>query len=373
MTGRRKRSSGGVRLGAVLVLGLIAAAALAPSANARAHARKAIWGPVTVGGVSQFPIYENLGVSIFQMNLSWSDVAPVRPNNARDPSDPVYRWPAEIDQAISEGRAHQVTVALQVMFAPPWSNGGRPARYAPTLPADYADFTEAAARRYPDVRHWMIWGEPTRSDRFAPMARQDRPGAPLVGRERQGPRLYARLVDAAYGRLKALSRRNIVIGGNTFTTGTVSPRSFIRALKLPNGRAPRMDLYGHNPFTARRPDLRKPSLGSGYADFSDLDDLSRWIDQSLRRGKRHGPRLFLSEFFTPTDHANSEINLYVTPATQASWLRSALRISRTWRRIYALGAFLYDDPPRPDGYEVNRGLLRWDGRRKPAYDAFRNG
>jgi hypothetical protein len=65
------------------------------------------------------------------------------------------------------------------------------------------------------------------------------------------------MLDASYGALKRANRHNIVIGGDTWTGGEISPLNFIRAMRLPNGRRPRMDLYGHNPFTARSPNLRK--------------------------------------------------------------------------------------------------------------------
>jgi hypothetical protein len=136
-----------------------------------------------------------------------------------------------------------------------------------------------------------------------------------------------------------------------------------------------MDLYGHNPFTAREPDLSQPPLGEGFADFSDLDTLSRWVDRWLARplGKRR-LRLFLSEMFWPTDHFNHEFNYYVTLRTQAEWLTKALRITRRWSRIYTFGWYsLYDDPPEPEGDEVNRGLLRRSGEKKPSYRAYKRG
>jgi hypothetical protein len=139
-----------------------------------------------------------------------------------------------------------------------------------------------------------------------------------------------------------------------------------------------MDLYGHNPFTARAPALRKEPLGHGYADFSDLDTLAAWIDRSLRRPGQRPIRLFLSEFTIPTDHMNHEFNFWVTREVQARWLRAALLITHRWPRIYALGWFaLYDEAPNgPNGTtgdEVNRGLLEWDGDRKPSYRVFRRG
>jgi hypothetical protein len=169
-----------------------------------------------------------------------------------------------------------------------------------------------------------------------------------------------------------------VIGGNTFTTGDVPPKKFIRSMKLPGGKPPRMDMYGHNPFTKREPDLRKPPLPYGYADFSDLDTLAKWVDRYLKRSKRKKIKLYLSEFTAPTDHANYEFDFYVTRETQARWLKKALRITRRWNRIYTLGwIHLYDQPPRgangSHGDEVHGGLLDHRGRRKPSYYAYKRG
>jgi hypothetical protein len=345
----------------------------APHASARpvTH-KKAIWGPTQAGGVSLFPTYEELGVGVYQSEMRWNEVAPTRPAAPKDPADPAYRWPADLDFASVEGAKHGIRIAVQVTYAPPWANGGRARQYAPKRPRDYADFVEAAAKRYPGVRIWMIWGEPTREDRFQPMGPEGSFGR-LTRAGQKGVRLYARILDAAYGRLKARSRANVVVGGNTFTTGRVRPETFIRHLRLPGGRPPRMDLYGHNPFSMRSPNLAKPPLGSGFADICDLDELTGWLDRWQRRPGRPPLRLFLSEYFAPTDHPNHEFNFYVDQATQARWLRAALRITRRWSRIYSLGVFLYDDAPNPAGDEVNRGLLTWDSRPKPAYAVMRDG
>jgi hypothetical protein len=345
----------------------------ASSATSQVTRKKAMWGPVEVNGVSQFPVYADLGVGIYQTSLWWPDVARQRPLNPRDPSDPAYAWPSEIDRAVQEGSRFGIRVSMLVQGAPEWANGGRPGQWAPSNPADFADFLTAASHRYPGVRHWMIWGEPTKAQNFQPLAADQ--GRRLRGEGLRGPHLYARMLDAAYVALKRVSRRNLVIGGNSFTVGTVAPRYWIEALRLPNGKPPRMDLYGHNPFSARRPDLSQGLVGRGYADFSDLDSLSGWIDRNLRRSKRDKPlRLFLSEFSLPTDHSNFEFNFHVSQKTQASWLASALRITRRYSRIYSFGYLgLYDDALRADGQQVERGLIDRAGRRKPGYQAFRRG
>ena len=64
----------------------------------------------------------------------------------------------------------------------------------------------------------------------------------------------------------------------------------------------------------------------------------------------------------------------MTREKQAEWVTDALRESRRWRRIYTFGYLgLYDDELRPDGLQVERGLLERDGTPKPAYEAFISG
>jgi hypothetical protein len=348
--------------------------ALPPNADAAPSRKKSIWGPATVNGRSQFPIYRDLGAGIWQSRINWSSIAPTRPAHPRDPLDPAYQWPGDLDEAVAQGRRFGIQTSLAVTFAPRWASGHSSPQWAPRDPSDFADFVYAASVRYPSVRHWMIWSEPTRAENFMPLfhERRDRP---LTRRMKRGPRTYARILDAAYAALKRRSRRNIVIGGNSFTTGDVSSLNWIRNLRLPNGKPPRLDLYGHNPFSARRPLLNRPPLGHGFADFSDLDLLARWVDRWLARprGKRR-IKFFLSELFWPTDHANHEFNFWVTRRTAASWLTDALGITRRWSRIYTLGWYaLYDDPPNRQGDDVHRGLLTHRGRKKPAYYAYRRG
>ncbi len=343
---------------------------LPAQAMAVKSSKKSIWGPVRVAGANQFPIYQDLGVGIFQQTLAWSRVATRRPRNPRNPNDPAYRWPADTTFAVEQAPRHGIRVMLQLATTPRWANGNRARQWAPNNPQDFADFAAAAAARYDDVRLWMVWGEPTRRKNFRPLERSR--GRSVSARQRRGPRRYAQILDAAYGVLKEANSGNTIIGGNSFSSGDISPHNWIRSLRLPNGRRPRMDLYGHNPFTARRPNLSKPPLGRGFADFSDLDTLAGWLDSNgFRRPNGSRLRLFLSEFFLPTNR-NQEFNFHVTPRTAATWLRDAIRITRNWSRIHSLGWFsLYDDPPQRNNRQVHRGLLDHRGRKKPAYGVFK--
>ena len=140
---------------------------VAPSA-ADAFA-KAIWGQITRNGVNQFPLYHQLGVRIFQMDLDWSQVAPTRPADPTNPADPAYEWPADVQQALTDAAPYHMRVLLQLINAPAWADGGHSGPgWAPRNPADFAAFAQAAAREYPGVHLWMIWGEPTKTGNFVP-------------------------------------------------------------------------------------------------------------------------------------------------------------------------------------------------------------
>jgi hypothetical protein len=345
------------RAGRVLrTAALLLAAALVLGAPARA-AEKALWGPpVLPDGSSAFGLYDELGIDTLQLSISWADVAATRPAAPRDPADPAYRWPADLDAAAAEAARHGIRLSLLVANTPPWANGSRPPTFAPAAPRDYADFLVATARRYPLVRRWMIWGEPNRHDRFQP----NKLNSAL------GPRAYARLLDAAYGALKSVSRHNIVIGGNTWTSGTVKPPDFLRWLRLPNGRRPRVDWWGHNPFPFRFPKLSTPPLRGGFRDISDLDTLSA---ETRRAFGRRVP-LWLSEYTIQSDRGSRIFATFVSRAAQARYLSAGFRIADDLGPAVAgIGWLtLLDEPDAPDS--ANFGLLTFAQARKPAFAAM---
>jgi hypothetical protein len=371
-TAAERRTRALMTLGAT-VLSLLALLCAGPqNAQAGTALEKGFWGPTQIDGVSQFPIYDDLGVTIFQMAVSWASVAPTRPKDARDPRDPAYQWPADVDFAISEAKRHGMKVLIMLIHAPPWANSGRTPEYAPDRPSDFGAFARAAARRYPSVRHWMIWGEPSRSNNFKPFVKQPL-GTPITAAQKRAPRRYARLLDAAYGQLKAQRRTNLVIGGNTYVTGEVRPGAWMRAMTLPDGRRPRIDLYGHNPFSFRNPSLRNPPSGQGLVDFSDLGRFDKAIQRSLGKPRKKTIKLFLSEFTIPTA-PDREFNFYVSPRTQAKWITNAFKLTRHVKNIAGLGwIHLRDEPPISGHTVVNGGLLTHEGKKKRGYYAFKRG
>lgn len=206
-------------------------------------------------------------------------------------------------------------------------------------------------------------GEANRAANFEPIALV-RPGRKLTKADLYAPHHYAVMLDDSYGALKAVSRQNLVIGGDTYIGGYIRTLPWIENLRLPDGKPPRMDMYAHNPFSYTDPSFSAPPSPYGEVQFSDLPRLAGWIDRYLHKGLP----LFLSEW-TISTAPDDEFSWWVEPKVAAKWISDALRLSRKWKRIYALGwIHLYDDPP-----DTNGGLLYADGMPKPGFWAFARG
>lgn len=332
-------------------------AALSVAGTAQAAVPKMIWGPASLpNGKSAFPTYHRLGVQVFQIDLNWAQTAPRRPAHPQSPKDPAYRWPAELTTVMRQAARYGIRVCLLVHATPRWANGGRASAWAPTKPAAYANFLIAAARRYPMVRDWMIWGEPNRTGNFKPMP----PNSPV------GPRRYALLLNAGYHALKRVSESNTVIGGDTWSFGNPTPASFLKWMRLPDGKPPPLDDYGHNPFSVRFPRAgQKPYYPGGR----DIDDLQTFETQ-LARTYHRPVKLWLSEFTVSSPRPNFAFSFAVSPKQQARWLTAAYRLVNSYHFVAGLGWFdLLDDPPSiHDG--LTTGLMTWKLQRKPAFFAY---
>ncbi|HEY6779705.1 MAG TPA: hypothetical protein VI111_02055 [Thermoleophilaceae bacterium] len=185
------------------------------------------------------------------------------------------------------------------------------------------------------------------------------------------------MLAAAYRALKRNDRRNIVIGGMTFSFGEVRPRDFARWMRLPDGRPAPLDLYGHNPFSRRFPDLRDTEYMGypGARDFGEIDTFHRQLDAIYRgrtaRFRHQGPKLWLSEFTISSDQGNHAFDFFVSRREQARWLTAAFQIAHRTSWIAALGWIgLLDEPVTLDRH-LTTGLMTYEGHRKPAYRAYK--
>jgi hypothetical protein len=353
-----------ILIGRCLRLVVLAALLLSLTPTGAQAFSKAIWGPLTRNGKSEFPLYHKLGVKVFEMDLDWRDIAGSRPAHATDPGDPAYSWPAEVDQAMTQAKRYHMQLLLQIIGSPSWSNGGKAFNTPPSNLNDYANFATAAARKYPSVHLWMVWGEPSRKANWSLDKRVSYKTKHLSKAQQVGPHTYARLLDGAYGALKRVSRRNLVIGGNTFSGTNIDTLQWIENLKLPDGKPPRMDMFGHNPFSYMPPGFSSKPSPDGEVQFRDLKRLAGWIDHYLHKGMP----IFLSEWTIPSA-ADQEFGFWVDKKVAARWVTTAFQESRRWKRIYGLGwIHVYDDPPTSYG-----GLMSRTGKPKPVFSTFQHG
>jgi hypothetical protein len=348
-----------VLLGAVLLTLQLAPGAYGHPTAASPPPLKAIYGPLTMpDGSSAFPVYRTLGVQVLELQLDWREVAPSRPGDPADPDDPGYRWPATLQTAVAEGARYGIRLALVVKGFPAWANGGRGPAWAPTDPQDFASFLEAASRQYPSVHHWLILNEVNFYKNFQP----------LPPHSAAGPERYAQLLDAAYGALKAVTPANLVIGGMTYSAGTVAAPKFIRWMRLPDGAPPRMDYYGYNPYSTRYPRLDRRPYSTGTYEINDIGALHSEL-AGIYRPHGRVPKLWLSEFGI-SDSASSTFDYYVGRAVQARWVTAAFRLVDSVSYVAALGWYQLLDQAATSPRPLTEGLLTATGAPKPSFYAY---
>ncbi len=336
---------------------------------------KAIWGTLTLAngpnpGQSAFPTYRDLGVNVFQYQLSWKGTATTRPANPTDPNDPAYKWPPGVQTAIDGATANDMSVALLVRQSPDWSHPtqlGDSKTYsnsiAPDDAQDYADFLTAARKKYPAVNRWMIWGESNREAVWSSSVHR-----------------YADLLDAAYGALKADVPAdpgdNLAVGGMTFTYGDAAdsyPVYWIRDMTCtadscagnPSSDRPRFDEWGHNPFTHRCPVYSDTQLDLGAIDMSGLPQLEQVLYGAFGEYKP----LWLSEFSVSADRPNRSFDFWISRTAQAYWLARAFKVAGHAGTVAGLGWFNIEDENAPNGLTL--GLLDTSGNPKPDYAAYK--
>lgn len=317
------------------------------------------------GTTTIFPELRALGARFLVYSIAWADVAPTRPANPTDGADPAYRWET-IDRAAREAARHGIEIVPQIGHTPRWANGGRDRQFYPSDARHYARFLIAMSRRYPRMRRWVIWGEPSNLGQWFPQG--------LAGAHQ-----YAIQLDAAYSALKSVSRRNLVIGGNSYCcglddSGSTSTTVWISRLRLPGGRRPRLDLYGMNPYGSRPIDLSLGRVNARFMDLNDMDSLAEILDRAWP-GRRL--QIFIMEWGIPTEHGNRDWLFFTSRREQARRVGQALVAASRFPRIAALSNYLlYDQEPREDpstGLAIgwSTGLRTAGGVRKPAWEAFR--
>jgi len=323
-----------------------------------------------------------LGADSLRVILYWHAVAPGASSSKRpdfDETDPAADDWGAYDRLLADARARGLRVLLTVSGpVPKWASASHRSTVTRPSPTHFQRFMTAVGRHYGgQVTAWTIWNEPNHPAFLRPQ---------YVNGKAESPRLYRRLFQAAERGLKAAGRSgDTIIMGETAPHGTsraVAPLTFLRgALCLSAGyqRARgcgRLDADGfaHHAYT-RRSGPAYVAASSNDVNIGTLSRLTRALDRAGAAGAiRRNMPIYLTEFGVQSYPDTVE---GVSLARQADYRSIAEWIAYRNPRVRSFSQYLMrDDDPRPgsslarySGFES--GLRRSDGRKKPAYDAFR--
>ncbi len=307
-----------------------------------------------------------LGVDTLRVGIKWNEVE-------RRPA--AYTGFASYDDLLERAHAKRLRViAYLAPDAPAWATAsGRPvtAQNVNTRPdpAKFASFAEAVARRYADdVDVFSIWNEPNHVLFLKP--------------QREAPRIYRALVEAALPRIREAAPDAQVLVGETAPVGkpgtTIGPAEFIEkwlCVKRPCAGAGRLDVDGfaHHPYG---PTQRVPAK-KDIVSLLAIRRLGRYLDRAARAGRVPANLpIYNTEFGLQSNPPDPTVS--TTLARQAALVNEKEELSYRYPRLRSYSQYLmYDDPPREGADEraiwsgFQTGLRFTDGRRKPAWDAFR--
>jgi len=316
-----------------------------------------------------------LGVDTLRVGIKWNEVAP-RPGSYSGWSDydDLLRRAQDMDFRV---------IAYLAPEAPRWATAAKARVTSENVntrpdPDAFGDFAEAVARRYSGRVEWFsIWNEPNHVLFLKP--------------QREAPRIYRELVAAALPRIREHAPDAKVLVGETAPVGkpgtTIGPAEFMRrwlCLDEDFERAlvdrtcasfTRLDVDGfaHHPYG---PTQRVPAK-QDIISLLAIRRLGRYLDRAARAGRMPlDLPIYNTEFGLQSNPPDPTVS--TTPARQAALINEKEELSYRYPRLRSYSQYLmYDDPP---GEGVDEGVvwsgfqtgLRFtDGRRKPAWEAFR--
>lgn len=346
----------------------------------------------------------DLGVDWVRITAGWSVIAPAPGSRGRpsfDASDPeAYpdgAWDP-LDRVARLAAERGLRLAVDVAFwAPRWAvrrPGARADRERERIhPADFADFAEAVARRYPDAAAFTVWNEPNHNVFLMPQWERDADGSWRPA----SPHVYREMLEAAVPRIERAAPGAVVLIGATSSVGSprgddrgdrMAPMTFVRELACVDERLEPLDRpecrgfealpgdgFSHHPYSLDLPPWA-PDPRAENVRMGDLDRLGTLLADLHARGRtRRRLPLYLTEYGYQTNPPDPTWE--VTVEDQARWLPEAEQVARRRSDVRAVAQFLVRDLPERPGDDLRTrwrdyqsGLRFEDGRRKPAHSAF---
>jgi len=260
-------------------------------------------------------------------------------------------------ERIAGATARGQKVLLVVVNSPRWASGSDEPAHPPRDPASYAGFLRRLATHFPAVAAFEVWNEPDEN---------------LWWKPGPDPAAYAALLNASHDAVKAANPSALVVSG-----GLVGNHYRFLEQVIDAGGT-RFDAVGVHTDTAcltSAPDeqYREPDGRIGRFSFTGYREirqslLSRGLDRPIWMTEMGWSTL--TSTCSVGDRAGTKAS-GVDPATQARYLAQAFACLQ--RDAYVDHAFWFSlqDFGRAQNYDHYLGLIAPDGRRKPAWEAFR--
>jgi Cellulase (glycosyl hydrolase family 5) len=304
------------------------------------------------------------GSTVIHTTASWPGLAPTRPADAADGSDPAYQL-SDLDDLVAKAALYHQRVMIDITGTPKWANGGKTPNRMPTRLSDLTTFANMLASRYNGltghgtVGLYSVWNEPNLQLFLSPQ---------YAGKKIVGPANYAKLYKAAYAGIKAGNPAAHVAIGETSARGrdkplatasaSVAPATFARLVAQTKGL--RFDAWAHHPYPSanRLPPTQKvryPNVAlSTMPQFEK--DLKKWFHRSVP--------IWITEYGHETKPGDPQ---GVSPAIQAKYAKQALTIAKNDPNVQMFIWFTFRDSP---GNPWQSGLRLPSGANKPSYNAF---
>ncbi|MFJ4002201.1 cellulase family glycosylhydrolase [Streptomyces sp. NPDC090023] len=307
---------------------------------------------------------EELGVHWLRVDLSWRNIQPDSPDQ--------YLW-ERFDSVVDTARAHGLEVLPTLSYTPRWAADRRCAGSGQACPpADngrFAEFARQAAERYAPkgVHTWEIWNEPNIEPFWHTGPDAER---------------YTALLRATASAVRSVdSDAYLLLGGlaavNTIPSKQyVSHKTFLAELgRL--GALKQVDAISYHPYTYPLLPSARTATGTRFEDIDRTKD--SLVAIMARYGEPHMP-VWLTETGAPTwsqgsaaDSQAARNTSHVTPRLQAEIATDTVSAAAATPAVRAVFWFSYRDggPETPASRKSQHyGLTYYDGRRKPAFDAF---
>jgi hypothetical protein len=279
------------------------------------------------------------GIGWVRMDVAWKDLQPDAPGEF-DPEGV-----AELDRRLGEIADRGLKTLVMFWWAPSWSSGTTEQSGIPANPQDYAAVAGWLVERWPsEIAALQVWNEPNLPEFFAD----------------QDPAAYARLIAAAYPRVKSVRPDLTVV---TAAPSGVDMEWYAGFLDAPVTGT--FDAVGAHPYPVTG-DLGPQECAGSPESGCDIDRLVSFLDD---RGLSETP-IWVTEFGWSTHPGFPAMEAWqrgVDEEQQAQYTAAMLALFSRIPQIEA--AFIYrdrdftDSDPHRNGF----GILRADNSPKPVY------